>query len=56
MTSHEDPHKRDIGGNAADAFAPPAREPGLRRNKAIVGALVVLAIAIVVYVIALVLT
>ena len=53
MTSHEDPHKRDIG--AADAFGPPAREPGLRQNKAIVGALVVLAIAIVVYVIALVL-
>jgi hypothetical protein len=56
MSNDEEPKAPDTSGHAADAYSPPPRDPKAGRNKAMIGALVVLAVAVVIYLIALLLT
>jgi hypothetical protein len=52
MSDNEEPKEPEPTG-PAEAYSPPPRDPALRRNKAMLAALVVLAVAVVIYIIAL---
>lgn len=56
MSNDEEPKAPDTSGHAADAYSPPPRDPKAGRNKAMLAALAVLAVAVVIYLIALALS